>query len=181
MTFPTSTPSSHVLPPKPALRDAVAVLSHLARDPRFLASHVLPLMEKPAEDWYVAYREDSPDGSTSLQVFVWPPGSGTKIHDHSSWGAFCCVVGSVLEERYKRTDDGSLPDHALLKKLWQLEWRREDGISTVLPYDGGIHRVGNLTGEPAITLHLYGPRLGEIDGRDFDPSRDYVCDRLEDR
>jgi hypothetical protein len=29
-------------------------------------------------------------------------------------------------------------------------------------------------------VHLYGPRLGEIDGRDYDPSRDYVCDRLED-
>ena len=44
----------------------------------------------------------------------------------------------------------------------------------------GIHRVGNPTGEPAISVHLYGPRLGEIDGRDYDPSRDYVCDRLED-
>ena len=181
MTFPTSTPSSHVLAPIPALRDAVAVLSHLARDPSFLDSHVLPLMEEPAENWYVAHREDSPDGSTSLQVFVWPPGSGTKIHDHSSWGAFCCVVGSVLEERYGRADDGTRPDHARLKKLWQLQWRLEDGISTVLPYNGGIHRVGNPAGERAITLHIYGPRLGEIDGRDFDPSRDYVCDRLQDR
>ena len=26
-------------------------------------------------------------------------------------------------------------------------------------------------------MHLYGPRLGEIDGRDYDPLRDYVCDR----
>ena len=183
MTFTPGTASPHVLPPKPALRDAVTVLSHLARDPGFLARRVLPHIEeaKRAEDWYVAYRHDGLARSCSLQVFVWPPGSQTKIHDHSSWGAFCCVVGSVLEERYGRTDDGSLSDHARLKKLWQLEWRREGGISTVLPYDGGIHRVGNPTGEPAITLHLYGPRLGEIDGRDFDPSRDYVCDRLEDR
>jgi hypothetical protein len=85
-----------------------------------------------------------------------------------------------LEERYERADDGSILDHARLKELWRLEWRREDGISTVLPYEGGIHRVGNPTGEPAISVHLYGPRLGEIDGRDYDPSRDYVCDRLED-
>ena len=183
MTFTPGTASSHVLPPKPALRDAVTVLSHLARDSGFLASRVLPLIEEArrAEDWYVAFRHDGPVRSCSLQVFVWPPGSQTKIHDHSSWGAFCCVVGSVQEERYERTDDGSLSDHARLKMLWQLEWRREGGISTVLPYDGGIHRVGNPTGEPAITLHLYGPRLGEIDGRDFDPSRDYVCDRTEDR
>jgi hypothetical protein len=29
-------------------------------------------------------------------------------------------------------------------------------------------------------VHLYGPRMGTIDGRDYDPSRDYVCDRQYD-
>ena len=178
----TPTATSPDVPPKPVLRDAVPVLSYLVRDPDFLASRVLPLIEDAAraEDWYVAYRHDGPARSCSLQVFVWSPGSATRIHDHSSWGAFCCVVGSVVEERYERADDGSLPEHARLKELWRLEWRRGDGISTVLPYEGGIHRVGNPTDEPAISVHLYGPRLGTIDGRDYDPSRDYVCDRPGD-
>jgi predicted metal-dependent enzyme (double-stranded beta helix superfamily) len=181
MTFTLNSPNPNALPPELALREAVPILSRLVRDPGFLDSHVLPLLEETgrAEDWYVAFRRD--DHSYSLQVFVWPPGSATRIHDHSSWGAFCCVVGSVLEERYERADDGSLPDYARLKKLWRLEWRREDGISTVLPYERGIHRVGNPTEEPAISVHLYGPRLGEIDGRDYDPSQNYVCDRPEDR
>jgi len=26
---------------------------------------------------------------------------------------------------------------------------------------------------------LYGPGMGEVDGRDYDPSRNYVCDRRE--
>jgi predicted metal-dependent enzyme (double-stranded beta helix superfamily) len=181
MTFTLNSLNPNALPPELALREAVPFLSRLVRDPGFLDSHVLPLLEETgrAEDWYVAFRRD--DHSYSLQVFVWPPGSATRIHDHSSWGAFCCVVGSVLEERYERADDGSLPDYARLKKLWRLEWRREDGISTVLPYERGIHRVGNPTEEPAISVHLYGPRLGEIDGRDYDPSQNYVCDRPEDR
>jgi predicted metal-dependent enzyme (double-stranded beta helix superfamily) len=166
------------------LREAIPVLSRLVSDPDFLDSHVLPFLEEAgsrAKDWYVAYRHDAPDGSYSLQIFVWPPGSETRIHDHSSWGAFCCMVGSILEERYERADDGSLPDHARLKELWRREWRREDGISIVLPYERGIHRVGNPAEEPAISVHLYGPRLGEIDGRDYDPSQDYVCDRPEER
>lgn len=169
-----------LLPPEMALREAVPVLYRLVGDPSFLESNVLPHLEEAgrAEDWYVAYRDDR---SYSLQVFVWPPGSRTKIHDHSSWGAFCCVVGCVMEERYERADDGSLPEYARLKRLWRLEWKREDGISTVLPYERGIHRVGNPTGEPAISVHLYGPRLGEIDGRDYDPSQNYVCDRPEAR
>jgi predicted metal-dependent enzyme (double-stranded beta helix superfamily) len=170
-----------VPPAEVALWKAIPILSDLVNDAHFLASHVLPLVEETAEDWYVAYRHDDPEHSYSVQVFVWPPGSATRVHDHSSWGAFCCVVGSVLEERYERLDDGSLPDHARLKKLWRLEWGREDGISTVLPGDDGIHRVGNPTEEPAISVHLYGPRLGEIDGRDYDPSENYVCDRPQDR
>jgi hypothetical protein len=88
------------------------------------------------------------------------------------------VVGSVLEERYDRLDDGSQPNHARLKKVWQLWWSREDGASTVLPYEGGIHRVGNPSESPAISMHLYGPPIGEVDGRDYDPCRNSVCDRL---
>ncbi len=181
--FTQNTGDLSVLPPEMALREAVLVLYRLVEDPAFLDSHVLPLLEEAgrADDWYVAYRDDSPDSSFSLQVFVWPPGTGTRIHDHSSWGAFCCVVGSVLEERYERDDDGSVPDFARLRKLWRLEWKREDGISTVLPYEWGIHQVGNPMEKPAISVHLYGPRLGEIDGRDYDPSQNYVCDRPEAR
>jgi hypothetical protein len=79
-------------------------------------------------------------------------------------------------------DDGSQLDHARLKQAWQLSWSREDGISTVLPYDEGIHRVGNLGGKTAISVHLYGPKEGEFDGCDYDPlSGDYVCNRREAR
>jgi predicted metal-dependent enzyme (double-stranded beta helix superfamily) len=164
-----------------ALPEAASFLSHLVRDPAFLGARVHPLLEEAGgrEDWYVAHRYDAPDGSYSLQVFVWPPGTRTRIHDHSSWGAFCCAVGSVLEERYERLDDASQSDFARLKKVWQLSWSREDGASTVLPHEKGIHRVGNLGASTAISVHLYGPRPGYVDGRDYDPSRDYVCDRME--
>jgi len=177
MTFTLKTANPTVLIPEMTLQEGIRILSRLVGDHGFLDSHVLPHLEEVAraEDWYVAYRRD--DNPHSLQVFVWPPGTATMIHDHSSWGAFCCVVGSVFEQRYERADDGSLPDYARLKELWRLEWSREDGISTVLPCERGIHRVGNPTEAPAISVHLYGPRLGEIDGRDYDPSQNYVCDR----
>jgi hypothetical protein len=165
-----------------ALQRAVPFLAHLARDPAFLDVYVLPLLReaRAREDWYVAYTHDSQDGSYSLQVFVWPAGTRTQRHDHTSWGAYCCAVGSVLEERYERLDGGSQLNHARLKKAWQLSWSREDGVSTVLLYDEGIHRVGNLGSRTAISVHLYGPRIGdELDGRDYDASRDYVCDRTE--
>ena len=167
------------LTPELALREAASFLAHLVGDPAFLDAHIVPLLEDAigAEDWYVAHHYESHVGSYSLQIFVWPPGSETKIHDHTCWGAYYCAVGSVLEERYERLDDGCWPDHARLKKVWQLSWSTEDGASTVLPYDEGIHRVGNPGESTAISVHLYGPRLGRLDGRDYDPSRNYVCDR----
>ena len=158
------------------IQEAVPFLDRLAREPAFVA-WLLSLLERESEGWYVVHRGDAPDGSYSLQVFVWPPGTGTSIHDHSSWGAYACALGLVLEERYDRTDDGTVAEHARVRKAWQLVWSPGDGASTVLPGDGGIHRVGNPGTAPAISVHVYGPRKEDMDGRDYDPSRDYVCDR----
>jgi len=168
------------LPMERALPEAGPLLLRLSDDPAFLEAHVLPLLSEArgVEDWYVAHSCDGPEDSYSLQVFYWPAGTRTQIHDHTSWGAYCCVAGSVLEERYERLDDRSQPNRASLKRAWRLRWSRGDGVSTVLPYEGGIHRVGNPSGSPAVSVHLYGPRVGEVDGRDYDPSQDYVCDRL---
>jgi predicted metal-dependent enzyme (double-stranded beta helix superfamily) len=171
------------LPTEPALRRAALYLDRLVEDPTFVEVEISSLLEETGgtrAEWHVASKYEGIDRSFSLQVYVCPPGTETKIHDHSCWGVYCCAVGSVLEERYERLDDGSRLDHASLKKIWELMWSREDGASSVLPHDGGIHRVGNPGDRAAISVHLYGPRLGEMDGRDYDPSRDYVCDRRED-
>lgn len=169
------------LPPELALQPATRFLAHLIEDPEFREVEIPRFLREAqgAREWYVARRDDAPDGSYSQQVFVWPPGTGTRIHDHFSWGTYRCVVGSVTEERYERLDDGSRPDHARLRKVWELGWAPGDGVSTVLPGDGGIHRVSNLGEGTAISVHLYGPRMDEVDGRDYDPSRDRVCDRRE--
>ena len=96
MTSTLGTTAPYVLPPEPTLRDAIPVLSRLVRDPEFLETRVPSLLEEArrATGWYVAYRHDAPDGDYSLQIFVWPPGTATEVHDHCSWGAFCCVAGS---------------------------------------------------------------------------------------
>lgn len=162
------------LPAGTALRRAVPFLEGMVEDPAFLVDTVGPLLQEAedAENWYGARRYES--DAYSLQVFVWPAGTGTKIHDHSSWDVYRCVVASLLEERYERLDARSRSDHARLEKSWQLQWSPEDGASTVLPGDVGIHSMTNLCVEVAVSVHLYGPRMEEVDGRD------YVCDRTED-
>jgi predicted metal-dependent enzyme (double-stranded beta helix superfamily) len=186
MTLPVDTDQLQwlsELSTEPALMRAAPLLVRLVKDPTFIEGEIRPLLEEArgaVGDWYVARSYGGKDHTYSLQVFVWPPSTETKIHDHTSWGVYCCAVGSILEERYERLDDGSRLDHARLRKFRQRIWSKEDGASSVLPHDGGIHRVGNPSDDIAISVHLYGPRLGEVDGRDYDPSCDYVCDRRED-
>jgi predicted metal-dependent enzyme (double-stranded beta helix superfamily) len=185
ITYAPDTSELHelgALPTAQALPHAAAYLADLVLNRSFLGSQVQAVLEEArgAEGWYVARRWEDPEGYFSLQVFVWPAGTRTMIHDHSSWGAYACAAGTVFEERYERLDDGSTFEHARLREDWHLSWSPEDGASTVLPGDGGIHSVGNQLEETAVSVHLYGPRLEDIDGRDYDPSRDYVCDRLDD-
>jgi hypothetical protein len=151
------------------------------REPTFLKTRILPLLAScaPAREPYIAATFGTREASNCLQIFVWPAGATTAIHDHTSWGAYHCVIGSLLEERYERLDDGAQPNTAHLRKRWQREWRKADGASTVGAYELGIHRVANRSKQPAISAHLYGARLGPFDGRDYDLTRDFVCDRQE--
>ena len=126
------------LPAVEALPQAAAFLADLVQDHSFLESHVLPFLEEAqsAEEWYVARRWDAPDGSYSLRVFVWPPGTRTRIHDHSSWGAYACAAGTVLEESYERLDDGSRCGHARLEGPGNCPGARETGPPRFFPAAG---------------------------------------------
>jgi predicted metal-dependent enzyme (double-stranded beta helix superfamily) len=73
----------------------------------------------------VAQSYGGKDHTYCLKVFIWPPSTETKIHDHSSWGVYCCAVGSVLEERYERLDNGSRSEHARLKENRQRMWSKQ--------------------------------------------------------
>ena len=167
----------------PALQfeDATAFLRQLTRNPAFVATHLIPSLASlaPAREPSIAISYGTREIATCLQVFVWPAGAATPIHDHTSWGAYHCVSGTLLEQRYERLDNGAQPNRARLRQSWRRAWRSDDGTSTVLPYERGIHRIANPSTYPAISLHLYGARLGCFDGRDYDTTRDIICDRIE--
>jgi len=167
--------------PELGFEESSAFLTQLARDPGFIMTQILPSLARipSGSEPTIAATYGLREASPCLQVFVWPAGAATPIHDHTSWGAYHCVVGTLLEERYERLDDGAQPSTARLRKVWQRALRNEDGASTVGAYEAGIHRISNTSGRPAISVHVYGPRIGVFDGRDYDPKREFVCDRLE--
>jgi predicted metal-dependent enzyme (double-stranded beta helix superfamily) len=167
--------------PQMTLDEARIFLKHITREPQFVLTHILPhaLSNARSAEPIIVATYGAREATTCLQVFVWPTGAATPIHDHTAWGAYQCVLGSLSEERYVRVDQDRTADVARLRKEWQRHWYPEDGASTVGAYDTGIHRVTNPSRKLAISVHMYGPRSGALDGRDYDPRRNYVCDRIE--
>jgi len=159
------------LPPEAALHEAPALLAALLQSANLL-DH-LPDIEGPAP----THIQLSPHADRiNLQLFLWPAGAWTPIHDHTSWGIYVCVAGTLLEDRYVRLDDEAQPGRGHLRRDWRAVWRPGQQ-SQLMPYSGGIHRVANPSVGPAASLHLYGPRTSAIDGRNYDPRTDVVCDR----
>ena len=89
------------------------------------------------------------DGSYSLKIFVWPAGTGPRIHGPLLLGC----LSPVPSERSSKSATtaqaaGSVAEHARLKKAWQLWWILRTAPPTVLPGDGGVRR---RQGTPART------------------------------
>jgi len=108
-------------------------------------------------------------------VLSWMPGQGTGFHDHyiSSVG-LCCALGGVREDLMVYGGD-------------HLEMHLRPGDSR----QGGpgyIHRVRHELAEPAVTIHVYSPRLdwvgqyrrgdGGVLRREVRPGRNELTDQL---
>ena len=89
------------------------------------------------------------DGQMDAWVLSWMPGQGTGFHDHgASAVGICCVQGTVRE---------ALPCSGAP------EVERDVGVGDRRRGNAGyIHRVRHGGGEPAVTIHVYSPRLDEV-------------------
>lgn len=107
-----------------------------------------------------------PADGFSILAMVWPPGTGTPIHDHAAW---CClgVYEGVLRETHYRPvsaahgglsggglsgASGGRPPAAVTDVF-----ARHTGDVTHLPVNTpNIHCIHNPTDSVAISIHVYG-------------------------
>ena len=89
------------------------------------------------------------DGRLDAWVLSWMPGQGTGFHDHAvSAVGISCVQGSVWEALLQ------FGEPEVESELHAGDRRRGNA--------GYIHRVRHGAGEPAVTIHVYSPRLDEV-------------------
>jgi len=83
-----------------------------------------------------------------LMLICYEPGQGTSIHDYAAQEAWVRpVVGSVLEERFETTPEGTV--------RMVREGPLEPGSCSYLHNGLGIHRYSNTGEGRSITLNLY--------------------------
>ena len=129
------------------------------------------------DDWLPdAYAEPSADGYRqfllhcdplerfSVVSFVWGPGAGTPIHDHTVWGMVGMLRGSETSLAYEACPDtGKL----LEAEITKLEPRM---IERVSPNIGDVHLVRNAYSDRAsISIHVYGANIGAVRRHVFNP------------
>ena len=93
----------------------------------------------------LVYEDDRMDA----WVLSWMPGQGTGFHDHYVSGlGLACVEGGVREDWLRF----GAPE---------VEFQLRPG-DTRNGGPGYIHRVRHAAGTPAVTIHVYSPRLDEV-------------------
>jgi predicted metal-dependent enzyme (double-stranded beta helix superfamily) len=96
------------------------------------------------------------DERFSVVSFVWAPGQGTPIHNHTVWGAIGMLRGAECSQAYSLTADG-------LQEVGPEVTLHPGQVELVSPTVGDIHRVRNASADaPAISIHVYGGNIGKI-------------------
>lgn len=99
------------------------------------------VVANPERRHYELLREDA---DVVVWLISWMDGHDTGYHDHDfSAGAVAVAQGSIREERLRV---GGAPHSRVYE------------AGEVLTFEGSdIHRVRHVSGEPAVTIHVYSP------------------------
>jgi len=151
-----------VLDRRPAMpviiREVSALTKKLVADDRWLDER----FRVASADHYTRHLlHKDPNNRFVVLSLVWLPGQATPIHDHSCWGVMGLVENSLEENCYSRLDDGSRADFAELQQSRGTDVGKGSVAYLLPPYEE-IHRIGNVSGKPTVSLHVYGRDLDEV-------------------
>lgn len=98
-------------------------------------------------------------------AFVWQPGQGTPIHNHTVWGLVGVLRGSELAQRY---EIGAIGRPQPIGRPIRMN---PGDVEALSPTIGDIHQVQNaLDDRVSISIHVYGGDIGTISRSTFSPS-----------
>ena len=139
---------------EPTLLDAaeVALTSLIAHDDWLPAEYAQPVAERYQS--YALYID--PQARYSVISFVWAPGQGTAVHNHTVWGLVGVLRGAERCEEFPVPGTGDVTcthAHDLVR----------GEVDRVSPTIGDWHKVSNaMAHESTVSIHVYGADIGRV-------------------
>jgi predicted metal-dependent enzyme (double-stranded beta helix superfamily) len=157
------------------IADFTALMDRAPEEATVIKEGGLLLMDLVAEDDWLApefaeadaisYRQyllhADPAERFSVVSFVWGPGQGSPIHDHTVWGLIGVLRGGEVSQRFVQQGDAMV-------KLGPPLQLRPGKVEAVSPRIGDIHQVSNaLSDRPSVSIHVYGADIGTVERHSF--------------
>jgi 3-mercaptopropionate dioxygenase len=151
---------------EPTLLDEAesALTSLISHDDWLPAQYALPVAERYQS--YALYID--PQARYSVISFVWAPGQGTPVHNHTVWGLVGVMRGA------ERCEEFPLPGTGEMGCLHAHDLAC-GAVDRVSPSIGDWHRVSNaLSDAPTISIHVYGADIGRVERSFWDVATQQV-------
>ena len=148
------------------LDDAEAALKSLIAVDDWLP----PEYAKPVAERYQTYAlYVDPQARYSVLSFVWAPGQGTSIHNHTVWGLVGVLRGAERCEEFP-------PPGASEMSCTHAHHLAYGEVDRVSPSIGDWHKVSNaMADRPSISIHVYGADIGRVQRSFWDPVAQHIA------
>jgi predicted metal-dependent enzyme (double-stranded beta helix superfamily) len=122
-------------------------LAEAAANPAFLAP---AQCEGSTETYRRHLLAADPRGRYAVAALVWHSRQASPVHAHHTWCGYAVLEGKLTETVFEWNGT----QHCA--SATRTQTRRQGAVSFVRGGRGGIHRLGNSSDAPAISLHIYG-------------------------
>ena len=97
-----------------------------------------------------------PHGRYAIAALVWQPQQASPVHAHHTWCGYAVLDGTLSETVFEWNGAQHCASAA------RTQARKRGAVSFVRGGRGGIHRLGNGSDAPAVSLHIYGVSGAQI-------------------
>ncbi|WP_408313392.1 cysteine dioxygenase family protein [Paraburkholderia aspalathi] len=112
--------------------------------------------EGSAENYRRHLLAADPHGRYAIAALVWQPHQASPVHAHHTWCGYAVIDGTLSETVFEWNG----AQHRASATRTQA--RSTGAVSFVRGGRGGIHRLGNCSDAPAVSLHIYGVAGAQI-------------------
>ena len=144
----------------------------IAHDDWLPAEYAQPVAERYQS--YCLYLD--PQARYSVISFVWAPGQGTAVHNHTVWGLVGVLRGAErCEEFAAPLTQATQATQAMpaMQPTHQHTLLRGE-VDRVSPAIGDWHKVSNAAvgeGETSVSIHVYGADIGRVHRQYWDAAK----------